>query len=143
MKSHRNDTLPSTSTTRVPSDALIFAGQLSRAAEFEALAEHVVAACFYGVNELADASSSERAHLLKQLAGGRAGWARLIRKMLGAKDKKNNGRCWRQDSGRCWARLIPSGAEIREVAPSREANIYAAIKSRGASLGGFVDILRP
>ena len=52
--------------------------------EFEQMAEMVLSAGYYSPEELADASSAERAQLYKILSGGRAGWARLLRKILDA-----------------------------------------------------------
>ena len=79
-KGRQNDVLPSTSPTQFRSGAVIFAGELSEAAdsiswwrmpelrEFEAMAGHNLAAGYYGVEELMDTSSVERPHLCKILS---------------------------------------------------------------------------
>ena len=91
------DMLPSTSPTPRRSDAAIMADDLSQLAErinwprlpglkgFEQTAEMILSAGYYSTDELADASLTERQQLYKLLAEGRPGWARLLRKILGAK----------------------------------------------------------
>ena len=74
------------------------------------MAVHIVAAGYYGADELIGAPNAEGAQLLKMLAGRRAGGARLLRKMLGA-------------------RALPSDAEIKKVAPFKEIHIFAAIEA--------------
>ena len=45
----------------------------------------ITAASLITVDELPETSSADRTQLYKPLAGGRPGWARLVRKMLGGK----------------------------------------------------------
>ena len=93
-------------------------------AEFEAITDHIVAAGNCGVDELTDASTAERAQIFDIIAEGRAGGARLLRKMPGAKDP-------------------PPQSEIKEKAElSKEIDFFASIEACGASLGGLRGILR-
>ena len=78
-------TLPSTLRAQFRSDAGILAEGLSKAAdlinlprmpepnEHEAMADHIVAAGYFGMDELIDAPASERAQLFKVAPDGRAG----------------------------------------------------------------------
>ena len=91
------DMLPSPSPTPRRSDASIMADELSRLAEqinwprvpelkeFEQMADTILSAGYYSAEELADASLAERQQLYKISSDGRAGWARLLRKILDAK----------------------------------------------------------
>ena len=49
------------------------------------MADMIISARRCNFENLADTSTAERAQLRKILPEGRAGWARLLRKMLGAK----------------------------------------------------------
>ena len=76
---------PSTSPTQSSSDASIQAEEPSEAAdlinrprmpdldEFDATADHIIAARYYGAHGLIDGPTSERAQLCKILSGGSAG----------------------------------------------------------------------
>ena len=88
VKDYQNDMLPTTSPTPLRSDAVILAGGLSEAAgminwarmpglkEFEATADHVAVARYFGAEELEDKWASERPQLYKTLAVQNPGWAR-------------------------------------------------------------------
>ena len=81
------------------------------------------AAGYYGMDWLIDAPHAERAQLFKILAEGRAGWARLLRKVPGAE-------------------APAADVEIRKAAHYEAVDIFAAIRADKA-LGGIGDILRP
>ena len=97
--------LPSSSHTPRRSGAAILADELAKSAEqinwprlpglkeFEQMAEMLISAGFYSPEELADTSAAERTQLRKILSEGRAGWDRLVRKVLGAKSPPT--RKWR------------------------------------------------
>ena len=89
--------LPSSPQTPRRSDASILADELAKSAgqinlprlpepkEFEQMAGAIVSAGYYVSEELADASTAERTQIYKILSECRAGRARLLRKVLGAK----------------------------------------------------------
>ena len=52
---------------------------------FEQMAEMIISAGYFNFEELAGAPAAELTQLRKILSGGRAGRARLLRKVLGAK----------------------------------------------------------
>ena len=52
--------------------------------EFEAMADRIIAAGYYRMEELMDTPAAERPRLYKTLADVHPGWARLLRKMLDA-----------------------------------------------------------
>ena len=126
--------LPSTSQTQSRSDAVILAGELPKAPdlitrprvpepkEFESMADHIVAAGYFGMAEPIDSPNAERAQLLAISAEGRAGGARLLRKMLGAE-------------------APPAEAEVGKPATLKEMGIVATIKGNKA-LGCIGDVLR-
>ena len=91
--------------------------------EFEQMAEMILSAGYYSSEELADTSSAERQQLHKISSGGRAGWARLLRKILDAK-------------------APPTEVEIKKALPYSEVNIFGAVKAH-PSLSGIGDLLRP
>ena len=49
---------------------------------FEAMAERVIVAGYFGLEELMGATAAERTQFYKMLVGEKPGWARLMRKML-------------------------------------------------------------
>ena len=53
--------------------------------EFEAMADHIIAAGFFWAEGFIGAPNAKRAQHVKISAEGGAGWARLLRKVLGAK----------------------------------------------------------
>ena len=91
------DVLPPTSPTPLRSDAANLADELSKSAgniewprapelrEFGQIEGATISAGYYNVEGLADACAAERAQLYKILAEGRAGWPRLLRKLMDAK----------------------------------------------------------
>ena len=87
------------------------------------MAEMIIFAGHYSSEELADTSTAERAHLRKILSEGRDGWARLLRKVLGAKSP-------------------PAEVEAEKSLPFNEANIFASIRANPA-LSGVRELLRP
>ena len=129
------DVLPSPPLTPRRSDAAILADELAKSAEqinwprlpelkeFEQMAETILSAGYYSSEELADTSTAERTQLYKILSDGRAGWARLLRKILGAKSP-------------------PTEMEVKKVLPSEEANISGATRAHPC-LSGIGELLRP
>ena len=91
--------------------------------EFEAMADHIIAAGFYSTGEMIGTTNAERAQLCMIMAEGRAGCARLIRKMLGAEAPRTE-------------------AGVKKVVPFKGVGIFVSIKANEAS-EGFVDSLRP
>ena len=91
--------------------------------EFEAMADCIFAAGYCGADELIGAPDSERAQLFKISPEGRAGWARLFRKMLGAK-------------------APPTEAEVKKSEPFKEIDIFATIEANQGA-GAIGDISRP
>ena len=75
--------------------------------EFEQMADTILSAGYYSAEELADTSSTERQQLYKISSGGRAGRARLARKILDAK-------------------APPPEVEIKKSPPFSEVNIFGA-----------------
>ena len=126
LTGHQNYMLPSTQPAQFRSDAVIVAEELSKAVdwinwplmpeiqEFKSTADHIIAAGYYPTQDFIDASKSERTQLLNILPGGKAGWVRLLRKMLGAE-------------------ALPTEADVRKSAPCKE--IWKADKA----LGGKAD----
>ena len=55
--------------------------------EFVRMAATIISAGYFASEELADTSTAERAQIYKISSEGRAGWARLLRKVLGAKSR--------------------------------------------------------
>ena len=84
--------------------------------EFEQIAGAIISAGYYNSEELADASSAERTQLYKILSEGRAGWARLLRKISGAKSP-------------------PAEAEAGKSLPYKKVNVSAAILAYPALSG--------
>ena len=87
------------------------------------MAEMIVSAGFYNSEELADASTAGRPQLYKIRSEGRAGWDRLLRKVLGAKSP-------------------PAEEEAGKSLPYKEANVLAAIRASPA-LSGVGGLPRP
>ena len=87
------------------------------------MAETILSAGYYSSEELADTSTAERTQLYKILSDGRAGWARLLRKILGAKSP-------------------PTEMEVQKVLPSKEVNIFGAMRAHPC-LSGIGELLRP
>ena len=129
------DVLPSSPQTPRRSDAAILADELAKSAErikwprlpelkeFEQMAGTILSAGYYSSEELADTSTAERTQLYKILSDGRAGWARLLRKILGAKSP-------------------PAEMEAQKVLPPKEVNIFGAMRAH-PSLSGVGELLRP
>ena len=87
------------------------------------MADMIISAGYYIFEELAEASTAERAQLYKVLGAGRAGWFRLLRKMLGAESP-------------------PTDVEVAKSLPYKEVDIFAAIRANPA-LSGNRELLRP
>ena len=87
------------------------------------MADMIISAGRYNFDDLADTSTAERTQLYKILSDGRAGWARLLRKMLDAKSP-------------------PTEIEAKKPLPYKEVDIFAAIRANPA-LRGIGELLRP
>ena len=94
--------LPPTSPAHFRADAVILAGELSEAADllnwpripelrkFEARADNIIPAGYYGAGDLVGTSDADRAQLFKISYEGKAGWSRLLRKMPDAEAPPTN-----------------------------------------------------
>ena len=87
------------------------------------MADAIISAGYYNFGELAGTSTAERAQLREILAGGRAGWARLLRKMIDAKTP-------------------PTEVAAKKSPPFKEVDIFAAVRAN-PSLSGIGELLRP
>ena len=87
------------------------------------MAEMILIAGYYPSEELADASSAERAQIYKILAGGRAGWGDSEREAPPHP-------------------YPPAEAEAKKSLPHKEANIFGAIRAQ-PSLSVVGGLLRP
>ena len=90
---------------------------------FDQMAGLIISAGFYNMEDLADASTSERAQLYGALSGGRPGWPRMLRDMLGA-------------------RAPPTDVEVAKAPPPKEVDICAALQAN-KMLRGIGELLRP
>ena len=134
LPQQQNDLRISLSAERRP-EGQNLAGELSLAAdglawsrkqelkECEATAGVIVAEGFYDKADLADAPADERTQLSKRLAGGKAGRARTLRKILDSKQ-------------------LATEIETKKTPAYKEIDNFAAIKSR-KHLFGLAGMLIP
>ena len=121
MGRRHSDRLPSATPLR-RSEAALFADELAKAAEliagprmpetreFEGAAELILAAGHYAIEELLDTSTAERAQLYKLMAECKAGWARMLRKIIDSE-------------------APPTELEVKKAAPYKGVDIIAAVKA--------------
>ena len=122
VRPNQPDVLPDTSQMPFRADEAVLADELSNTAdpikwprmpeirEFGQTASLITAACYYTADELADTCPAERTQPYRPSADGRLGWARLTRKMLGAK-------------------APPTEVETKKALLYREIDIFAPTKS--------------
>ena len=87
------------------------------------MAETVLSAGYYSPEERADTSTAERTQLYEILSDGRAGWARLLRKILDAKSP-------------------PTEMGAKKVLPCKEVNLFGAMRAH-PRLSRIGELLRP
>ena len=90
--------------------------------EFEDTADHIIISGYSGMDELTDTSAAEKPQHYEVSADEKAGWTRLMRKMLDSK-------------------APPPGTEQKRTTAFKELDIFAAIKANKA-LAGIGEILR-
>ena len=79
--------------------------------EFEATADHIIIAGYYGTGGLTATSGTERAQPYEMLADEMRRWARMVRKMLDSVGP-------------------PANVAQAETVASKEVDIFATIKSK-------------
>ena len=134
LPQQQNDIQTSLSTERRP-ERQNLAAELRLAAEgltwsrkpelgvCETMAGVIAAEGFYDMADLADASANGRTQLVKRVAGGQAGRARILREILDP-------------------RQLAAEIETKKTPSFEEIGIFAAIKSR-KRLSGLAEILIP